>query len=140
MRPMTSDLRPDRSADVVESFLDALSELATAAGAPVAAWVRERMRRARSQGEPSGGRLSEKWSYQIHGAGCAFFHRDGREVDVDLDDSDPAELTFDVWRLSRHARSIGLTAPDTSLMAELDSKVVEGRLTRSQEGWWVLPA
>ncbi|MEV7598400.1 hypothetical protein AB0O91_13580 [Kitasatospora sp. NPDC089797] len=72
-----------------------------------------------------GGRL-----YQVHGAGCRFTGPDGVEVDVDATGS--AEVTFDAWRLQCHGASL----PDPFAASQEELRAAASALPQLTDGGW----
>jgi hypothetical protein len=132
------DDQPPTEASAVESYLLSLAEIAAATpnGLSLSGWMRRMMRAARSGGEPTAGRLGDDWTYAFHGGGCLFTDGDGREVDVDLDLSEPSRVVWDTWRVAQHARSCGLDALTDDVSSGLEKQADAGRVSRVRPGWW----
>jgi hypothetical protein len=80
------------------------------------------------------GRLEGVGDFKLHGAGCHIELLSGEEIDFDWDES--GHETFDGWRLSQFARSIGV-----SRIAEADLIVAARSLrqvTEVRPGWFEL--
>jgi hypothetical protein len=83
--------------------------------------------------------ISENVGYSVHGRiGCQLRSPDGTEVDIDLRDD---LETFDLWRLHRYERSLGVTSEltDEALRSACQAFVDRGELEVARPGWYALP-
>ena len=80
------------------------------------------------------GTIADFAEYRIHGRGCLFHLRTGREVDVDWD----AEgfPVFDDYRLRRYLRSRGLDEGLSMALGEAICAVEGAAVTRTRDLWF----